>query len=166
MVDYLSRIKQLTIKLGLQNNSKSEPLLTEELRKSCSKLLLEDDTRASPEIGKVKLRKQLTEKPAVNIDDDDEVFYDGVDGKKVDDKFQYQKVTPNPTLKSPLVNKRLAKVKRPLVVTRSVPLSPAAIPDKDKMMEDKLRADTDFLCGEMVNMLAYYSYNIFLINTI
>ena len=160
MVDYLSRVKLLTIKLRLPNHSKNESGLNEELRKSCSKLLEDGEKRVSHEIvkiDKVEMRKQIREKNVENIDDDDDVFYDEDDKKETDSRlFKFEKATitniTTPTPKSPLVNKRLAKVKRPLVVTRSVPLSPAAIPDKDKVLEDKLRADMDYLCGEMVSM--------------
>ena len=160
MVDYLSRVKQLTIKLKLPNHSKNESGLNEELRKSCSKLLEDDGARNFPEsvkIDQVKMRTQTREKNVENVDDNDDVFYDEDDKKETDSRlFQFEKATvtniTTQTPKSPLVNKRLAKVKRPLVVTRSVPLSPAAIPDKDKVLEDKLRADMDYLCGEMVSM--------------
>ena len=162
MVDHLSRVKQLTKKLGLQRNTKSDLGSAEEDRKSFTKLDIEDEKRVSYDLGKVEMRKQLGEKHAgltVNTDDDDDVFHDGVDGKEMDNSYRYKKATPTP-MTAPLVNKRLRKVKRPLEVTKSMPLSPAAIPDKEKILEDKLRADMDFLCAEMVMLSVFVLYHV------
>lgn len=202
MVDHLSRVKLLTLKLGLRRESKRFSETLDFTKLEYSKRIsdkfdsLENDRCPVNYLTEVEMRSkqdQTCNNLTVVHDDNDEVFNAGdndshfpftkkgrkpipaprtskltvkapVDGiVEVPAKSPVQQTPKSPLneqgnamrnfqMNLPIVNKRLTNIKRPLEATKSMPLSSAALPDRENLKEDNLRGDIDFLCGEMVNL--------------
>lgn len=153
MVDHLSRLKKLVFQLGLEHDT-TELQIKQDIAKS------ESEKNILHELNKVELRpkpKGKYEALRHAVEDDDDVFCGAADGGHVEHLHKYRQVkrtqpVSKHQMNAPIVNKRLRKIKRPLEATRSMPLSPVAVPNYKQLQEQKMKVDVDFLCGEMVSL--------------
>ena len=166
MVDYLSRVKRLAVRLKLPLDS-SENVTPYHQDKLINKEKVQSST---DDLQKVVMRQKVSASPknktdgnTVDDDGDDDVFWAADDDGQQQHAHCQNVRRASPVSKHqlnvPIVNKRLKNIKRPLVSTRSVPVSPVpAIPDEYELKEHKLRDHVDYLCREMVNKPTVKTY--------
>ena len=166
MVDYLSRVKRLAVRLKLPLDS-SENVTPYHQDKLINKEKVQSST---DDLQKVVMRQKVIASPKNKTDGstgdddgDDDVFWAADDDGQQQHTHCQNVRRASPVAKHqlnvPIVNKRLKNIKRPLVSTRSVPVSPVpAIPDEYELKEHKLRDHVDYLCREMVNKPTVKTY--------